>query len=160
MVGKLSPWQTYFSLLKGFVCTGILYLPKNFRNGGWAWALVSMVLSFFMTLFCMIKLLECKQRTPGGSFTDIGMKALGLKGKYMVDVFLSLAQIGFVTAYIYFIITSLHSVVKEAFNYEVNRVWFGKVLFIFNFRTAVLYYLCTSLSCPQDREVLNNSYFC
>jgi proton-coupled amino acid transporter len=69
---KLTPAQTYFSLLKGFVCTGILYLPKNFKNGGWLWALVAMVLSFFLTLVCMNKLLECKQKTPGGSFTDIG----------------------------------------------------------------------------------------
>jgi amino acid permease len=90
-VKKLSPLQTYFSLLKGFICTGILYLPKNFKNGGWAWALVSMIMSFFLTLFCMIKLLECKAKTPGGSFTDIGYKALGLKGKYLVDVFLSSA---------------------------------------------------------------------
>jgi amino acid permease len=78
--------------LKGFVCTGILYLPKNFKNGGWAWALVSMVLSFFLTLFCMIKLLECKSKVgPGGSFSDIGQQALGKPGKIMVDVFLSLA---------------------------------------------------------------------
>lgn len=125
-VKKLSPMQTYFSLLKGFVCTGILYLPKNFRNGGWAWALVSMVLSFFLTLFCMIKLLECKSKTTNGSFTDIGMKAMGLKGKYMVDVFLSVAQIGFVTAYIYFIVTSLHSVMIDAFNIEIDKIWFGK----------------------------------
>ncbi len=88
---KLTPWQTYFSLLKGFVCTGILYLPKNFKNGGWLWAFVSMVLSFILTLVCMIKLLECKQRTPGGTFSDIGMKAMGNKGKILVDVFLTLA---------------------------------------------------------------------
>lgn len=83
--------QTYFSLIKGFVCTGILYLPKNFKNGGWLWALVSMVLSFFLTLFCMIKLLECKAKTPNGSFSDIGMNAMGKKGKILVDVFLTLA---------------------------------------------------------------------
>lgn len=59
-VKKLSPMQTYFSLLKGFVCTGILYLPKNFKNGGWLWAAISMVLSFFLTLVCIIKLIECK----------------------------------------------------------------------------------------------------
>jgi len=37
-----------------------------------------------------------------------------------------LAQIGFVTAYIYFIITSLHSVMLDAFGIEVSRIWFGK----------------------------------
>jgi hypothetical protein len=39
----------------------------------------------------MIKLLECKQKTPGGTFSDIGMKAMGIKGKILVDVFLTLA---------------------------------------------------------------------
>jgi len=125
-VKKLSPLQTYFSLLKGFICTGILYLPKNFKNGGWAWALVSMVMSFFLTLFCMIKLLECKAKTPGGSFTDIGYKALGLKGKYLVDVFLSTAQLGFVTAYIYFIMTSLSQVIQDSFGQQIDYRWFGK----------------------------------
>ncbi len=102
-VHKLSPWGTYFSLLKGFVCTGILYLPNNFKNGGWLWALISMFLSFVLTLYCAIKLLEAKGMTPGGSFSDIGHKAIGRPGRILVDVFLSLSQIGFVTAYIYFI---------------------------------------------------------
>lgn len=102
-VKKLSPMATYFSLLKGFVCTGILYLPKNFHNGGWLWAMVSMILSWFLTLVCLLKLLEAKGMTPNGSFSDIGFKAIGVPGRIMVDVFLSLSQIGFVTAYIYFI---------------------------------------------------------
>jgi amino acid permease len=85
-----------------------------------------MMLSFFLTLLCMIKLLECKAKTPGGSFTDIGKKALGMKGKYMVDIFLSAAQLGFVTAYIYFIITSLSQVIKDSFGEDVDYRWFGK----------------------------------
>jgi solute carrier family 36 (proton-coupled amino acid transporter) len=40
---------------------------------------------------------------------------LGLKGKYLVDVFLSTAQLGFVTAYIYFIMTSLSQVIQDSF---------------------------------------------
>lgn len=90
-VKKLSPWGTYFSLLKGFVCTGILYLPKNFKNGGWLWAMASMFMSFVLTLYCAIKLLEAKGRTPGGSFSDIGHNAIGRPGRILVDVFLSLS---------------------------------------------------------------------
>jgi len=114
------------------VCTGILYLPKNFKNGGWAWALVSMVLSFILTQVCMVKLLECKKKTPGDTFSDIGMKAMGLKGKILVDVFLTLAQLGFVTAYIYFIVTSLHDVVYDLTtpNYDTPRIWFGLLCFV------------------------------
>ena len=67
------------------------------------------------------------EETLGGIVRQLqGMKALGLKGKYMVDIFLSAAQIGFVTAYIYFIITSIQAVVHDAFGYQVDRLWFGK----------------------------------
>lgn len=44
----------------------------------------------------------------------------------MVDVFLSVAQIGFVTAYVYFIITSIHAVVLDSSGHDVSRIWFGK----------------------------------
>lgn len=57
MVKKLSPLQTYFSLVKGFIAIGILYAPKNFYNGGWAWAIGSMIFSFFFTLVCLLKLI-------------------------------------------------------------------------------------------------------
>ena len=73
-----------------------------------------MVLSFILTLVCAIKLLQAKAKIqPGGSFSDIGFQAIGKPGKYMVDIFLGLSQIGFVTAYIYFITTSLKSVADE-----------------------------------------------
>eukprot|EP00347_Sterkiella_histriomuscorum_P012049 403370085 len=140
-IKKLTPAGTYFSLLKGFVCTGILYLPRNFQNGGWLWALISMVLSFILTLVCAIKLLQAKAKIqPGGSFSDIGFQAIGKPGKYMVDIFLGLSQIGFVTAYIYFITTSLKSVADEvreqqhqdepAYKSDVSVIWFGALCFI------------------------------
>ena len=57
VVKKLGPWGTYFSLLKGFVAIGFLWMPKNCLNGGWAFALGSMILSFCVTYFCLYKLL-------------------------------------------------------------------------------------------------------
>ena len=65
-------------------------MPKNFRNGGWLWALISMALSFVLTLVCTLKLLEAKAKTKNGSFSDIGFNAMGKPGKILVDVFLSL----------------------------------------------------------------------
>jgi hypothetical protein len=63
------------------------------------------------------------------------MKAMGLKGKILVDVFLTLAQIGFVTAYVYFIITSLHDVVYDLTDphYDTPKIWFGKLSNFHNF---------------------------
>jgi hypothetical protein len=53
----------------------------------------------------------------------------------MVDIFLGLSQIGFVTAYIYFITTSLKSVADEISDRshspdepksDISVIWFGK----------------------------------
>lgn len=55
-VKKLGDFATFFSLLKGMVCTGVMYLPRNIYNGGWAFSLFSLVLAYALTLFCSIKL--------------------------------------------------------------------------------------------------------
>jgi amino acid permease len=41
--------RVYFSLLKGFVATGILYMPKNIKNAGWLWGIIAMCISFLLT---------------------------------------------------------------------------------------------------------------
>ena len=63
-------------------------MPKNFKNAGWLWALISMFFSFILTLICMNKLLEARS-IHKVSFTELGQKALGKSGKYMVDIFLT-----------------------------------------------------------------------
>jgi len=34
-VTKIGTFGTFMSLLKGFVCTAILYLPDSFKQAGW-----------------------------------------------------------------------------------------------------------------------------
>jgi proton-coupled amino acid transporter len=68
--------------------------------------------------------------TPGSSFSDIGVQAMGKKGKILVDITLGTSQIGFVCAYIYFIATSLKSVVDEAFTTNADIRWFGALCFV------------------------------
>ena len=89
MVKKLSPMKTFFSLVKGFIAIGILYSPKNFYNGGWLFSIVSMFLSFLLTLVCILKLIEARVVVGGGSFSDIGFHAFGRKGKIIADVFMA-----------------------------------------------------------------------
>lgn len=54
---KLGPIRTYFTLLKGFLGTGILYLPQSVYEGGWLFTLIAFFLSFVLTTLCMQKLL-------------------------------------------------------------------------------------------------------
>lgn len=92
--------------MKGFVCTGILYLPKAFYNGGWGFSSISMFLSFLLTYWCCMRLMDVRQAV-GGSYSDLGYKAMGNTGKYLVDVSLMISQTGFVCAYVVFVCTSL-----------------------------------------------------
>lgn len=82
---KLGDFAVYFSLLKGFVCTGIMYLPKNIWNGGWAFSLFALVLAYVFTMFCSFRLLDAKAKA-GGSFSELGEKAMGQLGKRLVEI--------------------------------------------------------------------------
>ena len=84
-IKKLGPWATAFTLFKGFVATGILYMPKNFVNGGWAFSALSLTVSLFLTMFCIHLLLQVREKV-GGSFSEIGAKTYGKCGKIAVDI--------------------------------------------------------------------------
>jgi membrane protein insertase Oxa1/YidC/SpoIIIJ len=49
---KLDWKGTYFTLIKGFVCTGIIYLPKSFINGGWGFSILVFIFSMLLTMTC------------------------------------------------------------------------------------------------------------
>lgn len=72
--------------MKGFICTGIIYLPKSIANGGWAFSAFALFISFVLTLICFFKLLYIKELTQKSSFTEIGQVAMGKTGKIMVDI--------------------------------------------------------------------------
>lgn len=128
VVKKLGPLATYFSLLKGFIAIGILYMPKNCRNGGWLFTLFVMLFSFFVTYYSILKLLQARDKAPpGSSFAEIASHAIGLKGKLVVDIFLCLMQYGFVISFTYFVLESMKSVVDEIFDIEINVIYIGRM---------------------------------
>ena len=126
----MSPIRTYFSLLKGFIATGILYMPKNFKNSGWLWGIAAMFISFLLTQVCAKKILQARAKHPGASFTDLGRLSMGRPGQIMVDVFLTVAQVGFLIGQTYFISSNLQNVMHEAFGVDININWFIAFAFI------------------------------
>lgn len=105
---KLGPWQTYFTLMKGFVCTGVLYLPSTFKDGGWLFTDLSLILSAFLTAYCGILLLEVRQKVKKNSYTQIGKLLYGKTGKLITDISLCLSQAGFCCGFIFFIKENIH----------------------------------------------------
>ena len=49
-VGKIGPAGTFFTLLKGFVAAGVLFLPKGFVTGGWLFSSAALIFSCFLTI--------------------------------------------------------------------------------------------------------------
>lgn len=102
-VKKLGPLATYFSLMKAFVATGCLYLPKSFINGGWLFSCISLITSSIMTCYCAWLILECRKIYGTSNFPEFGLKTYGTLGKTAVNIALAFSQIGFTIAYVYFI---------------------------------------------------------
>lgn len=53
---KMTPFQTYAALCKGYCCINILILPKQFENGGWLIGIISMVVATLFVLNCALML--------------------------------------------------------------------------------------------------------
>ena len=136
-VKLLGPLATGFTLFKGFVCTGILYMPLSFVNGGWLFSAVALVLALLLTLYCIKLLLEVRQKLGGSpSFSDIGLQTAGKTGKLLVDISLFGSQTGFTCAYIYFIASQLTGVLDAAYNTTLPnnfKWWFMPLCFVILF---------------------------
>ncbi|KAL1965944.1 hypothetical protein VTN77DRAFT_5077 [Rasamsonia byssochlamydoides] len=88
-------------LLKSFVGTGVLFLPRAFLNGGMLFSSIVLLLVSLLSFYCFILLVNARLKIEG-SFGDIGGV---LYGKYMRWIILGsivLSQLGFVSAYIVF----------------------------------------------------------
>ncbi|KAJ3287514.1 neutral amino acid transporter [Borealophlyctis nickersoniae] len=86
-----SDKKAFFMLLKAFVGTGVLFLPKAFANGGMGFSIILMVIIAYLTLHCMMLLVETS-RELGGSFGDLGEKLYGPRVRQLVLASIALSQ--------------------------------------------------------------------
>ena len=106
--GDASDLKTFFTLLKAFIGTGIMFLPKAFRNGGILFSSIILVTVSLVTTICFNLLLKCR-RQHGGAYGDIGEKISGPRLRSLILTSITISQLGFVCAGIVFIAQNLHS---------------------------------------------------
>ncbi|KAL8799878.1 MAG: hypothetical protein Q9182_005561 [Xanthomendoza sp. 2 TL-2023] len=100
-VGRNSPLGAALMLLKSFVGTGVLFLPKAYLNGGMLFSNIVLLGVAALSYFCFILLVNTRLKVEA-SFGDMGGI---LYGKWLRNLILSsvaLSQVGFVSAYIVF----------------------------------------------------------
>ncbi|KAJ2160905.1 hypothetical protein GGF46_001890 [Coemansia sp. RSA 552] len=101
-----SPRKAFFLLVKAFVGTGVLVLPRAFFNGGLIFSSVLMSIIAWYALHCMLLLSDVYLKV-GGSYGDLALKLYGKPLKYCVLVSIVLAQLGFCCAYVIFVATNM-----------------------------------------------------
>ncbi|KAJ3075017.1 neutral amino acid transporter [Podochytrium sp. JEL0797] len=113
-----SPKKAFFMLMKAFVGTGVLFLPKAFAQGGMALSVVLTIVFGWMTLHCMLLLVETNH-VLGGSYGDIGEKLYGPHVRTLVLASIAVSQAGFCCAYYIFVAQNLRDLVMLTTNCQV-----------------------------------------
>lgn len=107
--GDASTVKTFFTLLKAFVGTGIMFLPKAFRNGGILFSSITLVMVSLITSVCFHLLLKARQRCGGGGYGELAEAIVGKRFRSLVLASIGLSQIGFVCAGLIFTAENLYS---------------------------------------------------
>ncbi|EMD93242.1 hypothetical protein COCC4DRAFT_70742 [Bipolaris maydis ATCC 48331] len=107
--GDANQTKTFFTLLKAFIGTGIMFLPKAFKNGGMLFSSITMIMVSAITALCFELLLATRKRYGGGGYGDLGSIVVGPRFRALILVSITLSQIGFVCAGLIFTADNLAS---------------------------------------------------
>ncbi|KAI4176947.1 MAG: hypothetical protein LQ343_000804 [Gyalolechia ehrenbergii] len=106
--GDAGITKSFFTLLKAFIGTGIMFLPKAFNNGGILFSAVTLITVSLLSCLSFHLLLLCRKRY-GGGYGEIGSAIGGSKLRSLILASITLSQIGFVCSGIIFIAENLRS---------------------------------------------------
>ncbi|KAF9881147.1 transmembrane amino acid transporter [Colletotrichum karsti] len=117
--GKNSPMSAALLLLKSFVGTGVLFLPRAYLNGGMHFSNLVLLGVAALSYYCFVLLVTTRLKVEG-SFGDLGGI---LYGKWMRGIILFsivLSQIGFVAAYMVFTSENLQAFLLAVSDCKTN----------------------------------------
>lgn len=90
-------------LLKSFVGTGVLFLPRAFLKGGLVFSSIALVLISALTMTCFLILLDTHERMGGQmTFGKLGKRLVGNWFFRLINFAILISQLGFSSAYVAF----------------------------------------------------------
>ena len=107
--GDASLTKTFLLLIKSFIGTGVLFLPKAFKNGGLLFSSVTLVSISLISSAAFHLLLQCRTHYGGGGYGDIGEAISGKRMRSIILASITISQIGFVCAGIIFTAENLYA---------------------------------------------------
>lgn len=106
--GTAGSAKAVLLLLKSFVGTGVLFLPKAYLNGGMLFSNLVLLFVSALSYYCFVLLVRTRLKVVG-SFGDIGGQLYGPKMRSLILTSIVVSQIGFAAAYIVFTSENLHA---------------------------------------------------
>lgn len=106
--GDASTVKTFFTLIKAFIGTGILFLPKAFRNGGILFSSLALISVSLINCFCFRLLLDCRHKY-GGGYGELGEAIVGPRFRSLILASIAISQLGFVCSGLIFTAENLFS---------------------------------------------------
>lgn len=114
-VGDASIMKTFFTTLKAFVGTGIMFLPKAFNNGGILFSSLTLIIIAFVSMVAFHLLLQCRAKV-GGGYGDIGKVIAGSRMRSLILGSITLSQLGFVCTGLVFVADNWFSFLNAVTN--------------------------------------------
>ncbi|KAF3929042.1 hypothetical protein ABW20_dc0103105 [Dactylellina cionopaga] len=106
--GKGSVRGAILLLLKSFVGTGVLFLPKAFKNGGMLFSISLLLGVAAVSYWCFVLLVRTRMKV-NASFGDIGGVLYGNGMRIAILTSIVVSQIGFASAYMVFVSENLQA---------------------------------------------------
>lgn len=125
--GTATDTKAYFLLVKAFVGTGVLFLPKAFSSGGLIFSAATLFGFGLLSYWCYYVLVQSKMAVRVSSFGDIGLICYGSWLQHLILMSIVLSQVGFVAAYIVFTAENLRAFVSNVLTYssaDLDIFWF------------------------------------
>ncbi|QLG70548.1 hypothetical protein HG535_0A04890 [Zygotorulaspora mrakii] len=119
---KTSTFKAVLLLLKSFVGTGVLFLPKGFENGGWGFSVLCLLFCAIASFYCFVILISAKDKVGVSGYGDLGAKLYGSKVKFAILFSIAISQIGFAAAYIVFTSTNLKVFAEHVFGVKKDSL--------------------------------------
>ncbi|KAJ2380947.1 hypothetical protein GGI23_007689, partial [Coemansia sp. RSA 2559] len=113
--GTASVRKSFFLLIKSFIGSGVLFLPRAFYNGGLLFSSVCMLISACLSLYTMLLLIKCYEKIHCG-YGEMGRRLYGKWVERAVLLSIVVSQIGFSCAGTIFVATNI----RDLFNAVTN----------------------------------------
>lgn len=124
----MTQTETCIALIKGYCAVIVLLLPKTFQNGGMLITAFFIAMSAIVSTYCIGKLIDVGLATRLYSYSLIVERALGKRGRFCLDVMVSLTQFSFTIAGIIFIVNTFKVTFDNIFDIDSNQWIYGSLI--------------------------------